>query len=272
MDAQRRRQAKRRQEVRKFVEQKSRTVSRQPWQTPFTERHADARTLADANKACRMNFLRLITQLNKRFEGRPLEVLYEGAGFSSFPEELEKQCERQGIKVKVFRTDLYRKKKYVDLARIENQRKNDGSQPGHDDRPPIRTTRYVRASPEQVACRFGRKFHLVVSVMGGLTYTPFEKEKAWNGLAQAVRPGGEIVAITQDNPSRKGTAAPLHDKKGPNNTGRSMMDQGWHVKEEMTHIYARDGKQVKGRLVWTRARNGIPFEDQEDVWHRPQWT
>jgi|GEM_PF-4671056 len=135
-----------------------------------------------------MDFVAKVAELSRTFKGARIEVLFEGCGFSSFPEELTRRCRAKGIKVRVYRSDLYHKRKFRELA----------AETGID------TRHYHSAAPEELVRVFGpNRFHLVVSRSGGLTYTPFGPLKGIVNVTNILKKGGGEAHIVSEDVERR---------------------------------------------------------------------
>ncbi|MFH0713591.1 MAG: hypothetical protein V1722_03535 [Candidatus Micrarchaeota archaeon] len=158
-------------------------LGRSLWLLQDAGRYADQSSLSGVNRHLERDFVHVVRDLSVRFPRKTINVLFEGCGASSFPEELTKKCRTAGLKVRVFRTDLYSRKRFQQLVAFRRQ-----------------TVRnYNQAAPEELAETFGEnKFHLVVSRSGGLNYTPLPPIKGIHALCKTLKPGGEAHIITED--------------------------------------------------------------------------
>lgn len=126
------------------------------------DRKASPRDLAGVNWSHNDNFGERLRAMIQRNPSHHFQVLDEGAGSSTFLHDLRQELlldhRFEKTKINFFTTDL---------------RYN----------PPI--------SPEQLLKVYGpESFDLIVSTMGGFSYTPFSREKALSNIAACLRPGG----------------------------------------------------------------------------------
>ncbi len=143
----------------------------------------DDRTVEIASQEMRTDLFDLLTAVGRRFPGKTLEVLYEGCGFSAIPEELEKKGVELGVAVRTTRTDIYTPKQFSDIVNSDHIR--------------IRTDNYVQAAPEEIVEAMGeQRFHLILSVFGGMTYTALPKVKGLYSLCSSLAPGGVAYITT----------------------------------------------------------------------------
>ncbi len=146
-------------------------------------RSRDTASYLSVSTKLQTDFVEKVRELSSQFPGETIEVLFEGAGFSTFPQELERRCKGAGLRVRVSKSDLYSKKNY---ARMASDAKTDGQN-------------YRSAAPEQLVKIFGeRHFHLVISRSGGLTYTPFPQVKGIANVCGVLKPGGEAHIFSED--------------------------------------------------------------------------
>lgn len=139
--------------------------------------------LFGVSRILKTDFVKRVAELSTQFKGQRIEVLFEGSGSSRFPEELAEKCRKIGVKVRVFRSDLYSKQVFQELA----------GEHGFKPAP------YRRAAPEELVRVFGQnRFHLVISRSGGLTYTPLPQVKGILNVCKILKPGGEAHIISED--------------------------------------------------------------------------
>lgn len=203
--------------------------------------------------ALERNFDKVVGDLSKRFPGKEIRVLFEGAGFSSFPERLVAKCKKRGLRVRVFRTDLYSKKRFREFATESPENKRlqaDGLR--------MNTRDYERAAPEELVEVFGRNsFHLVVSRSGGLNYTRFSPVKGISNVSRVLKPGGEAHIFTEDvdmRPLPIGTAIWL--RHSPDLQKYFENHPKYKAKEDV-HI---TGTPFTRQHPIIRIRKGIPWE------------
>jgi len=121
-----------------------------------------------------------------REHGGPINVLVEGCGMSTVGEELAERAEKQGLSVKIFKTDVYSNRKFQQLVTQARER---GSS--------VDTAGYHQLTPEELYKLGRNKFHLVISRSGGLTYTRLPKEVGLRSVWHVLRPGGEAHILTE---------------------------------------------------------------------------
>lgn len=120
--------------------------------------------------------LPLIGRLRRMFPADVIQVLDEGAGRSSFAQELTDLSNRHfGVgAVHVLRTDL----------RI----KDEFGRPLH----------VIQSTPEQLLKKFGAsRFHLIFSTYGGLAHTQLSVIKGFSNIFAVLKPGGEARIILE---------------------------------------------------------------------------
>lgn len=116
------------------------------------------------------DFTRIVADLRRRFKNRQIEVLDEGAGNSTFIEELSGKSPAGTINGT--KTDI---------------RYGSGKDPN-------------AISPEQLVDHFGKeRFHLIVSTFGGTTYTSISQEKALANIIQCLKTGGMASIVLGNN-------------------------------------------------------------------------
>lgn len=153
----------------------------------------DAYSLADTCKMLQVNFIELAKEMSKRFPNQTINVLYEGCGMSTFPEEFEERCRREGLDVNVTRTDVYSKEVFTRLAAEESK-----SPKLVEKSIAINAGNYVQATPEELHEIFGdEKFHLIISRSGGMTYTPLPKVKGLYSISGVLHSKGEAHLLTE---------------------------------------------------------------------------
>ena len=121
-----------------------------------------------------------------REHGGPINVLVEGCGMSTVGEELAERAEKQGLRVKIVKTDVYSNRKFQQLVTQARER---GSK--------VDTAGYHQLTPEELYKLGRNKFHLVISRSGGLTYTRLPKELGLRSVWHVLRPGGEAHIVTE---------------------------------------------------------------------------
>ena len=124
------------------------------------------RTLEGVDRAHRKDFTKITLELAKRFPGKKLIILDEGAGQSTFYRDLAESL-RGRVNIQVIKTDIQK-----------------------ENRPDF------IAAPEELAKLFGKdKFHLIVSTFGGVNYTNISALKAIGNIIAVLARGGEAHLI-----------------------------------------------------------------------------
>lgn len=128
---------------------------------------APDRSLSDVNYHHQKDFARIIIELSGRFSGEKIMVLNEGAGQSTFKQDLERELKGK-VKMQIVTTDI---------------------QKAHN--PDAVTV------PEELVKKFGRNsFHLVESAFGGVYHTRlFPPKKAISNVIEILKPGGMASVI-----------------------------------------------------------------------------
>lgn len=255
--------------------EEGRRLDRSHWgDARHPESAGDMRSLAKTQELCRVDFSRLLRQLHARFRGEPLRVLVEGAGFSTVPEELELWAKENQIPLAAVRSDVYKARDFKTIAAGINA---SGVLKGRG--VAVGTSRYVKAESHELVSQFGKnRFHLVISVYGGLMYAQTNQKAAWENVADVVKPGGEVVALSHDNPMMKGTANSIYWSKA----GQAVAKKGLYVREDSHCFFPNHGDDLFGAspvheseesdlrwIVWTRGRKRLPFEGSEPAWDWP---
>ena len=227
---------------------------------PYT-RGLDLRTLDTVSGSSEIDFVHLIHDLKKRFTTSKIRVLYEGAGFSTFPEELEKACQILKLPVEVWRTDLYTPERYARMAQKINRTKAIQKQNVR-----INLERYRQATPETVHEVFGPDFfHLVVSHLGGMMYTPLSQEKGLAALLSTVKKGGEAIIVTAQNSDGKAMdTVDYYNREQASGVGTFLsQNPNIHFRQNWAKSRFHDSQLSRFRI-----RKGMPFSNREEIWRR----
>lgn len=131
----------------------------------------DHRSIYQVQEVHERDFVSITRKLLQRFPKGEINVLDEGAGQSTFHEDLSKLVGDD--RVKVYRSDI----RYL-----------------------IPTSYTKPVPPEKLVETFGKNhFHLIVSTFGGTTYSKINSEKAIANIATVLKTGGIASIATSRN-------------------------------------------------------------------------
>jgi len=156
----------------------------------------------------------------------------------------------------VYPTDQYHADRFKELAAEVNDRNAKKRSKAR-----VNVERYTQATPETIHEAFApRFFHLVISNLGGLMYTPLDPAKGVASVMRTVKPHEELFVVSHDAEDLGGRAVQLTHMGTPTSVGR-------YVKAN-PHIHAAEQVVITAWDSYNRLllRKKMPIQIDEPIW------
>jgi hypothetical protein len=154
----------------------------------------DMRSLESVDNYLDFNSLKVLRELAEAVDRTDLVCLYEGCGFGTYAEELQRDATAVGLKLKFYKTDIYPKERYESIAGELNR--NHEIILSRDVK--IGLENYIQSTPEMLVEQFGlESVDFVMSCLSGIMYTPLPQIIGFSQICGILSSQGEAVIASQ---------------------------------------------------------------------------